>query len=345
MFFVQTYQSSTCEAPVGHFCSSKSDETYIVKCGKGRYQDEKGQTSCKSCKDGEYNIQTGQSKCKVCPVGHSCLHKNKSPAKCRKGSYQDKRGKKFCRTCPISKFCSSTGPVIHKKDTSPLAADRLEKIRNAMTYAKQAYDEVINPADSRLKDGDRTKGFVKYDDNKIVVSFQGSNDINDWYRNVKFAKEDYSGCEDCEVHIGFFQTYNAMKDQMLEKVSALSDEHSDARVLVTGHSLGGAVATFAAVDLVDAGHSVDLITFGSPRVGNNKFSEHVNGALNGLNLRVTNKRDFVTVIPLGFIGYLHVGQEVHCTDKGKCEEYPLNEDASHFRISATDHSSSEYCKI
>ncbi|XP_046857527.1 putative lipase LIH1 [Xenia sp. Carnegie-2017] len=341
--FVQAYQFSGCDAPVGHYCPLINNPSHFVKCGKGKYQDLTGQTSCKSCKFGEYNLQTGQSKCKVCPKGYSCLWKNKSPVKCRNGSYQDKRGKIYCRTCPTGKFCSTTGPVIDKRNTRPLPPEKLAAIRNAALYAEEAYQEV-NPTETRLKDDERVKGFVKYEGNKIVVSFQGSNDLTDWYRNLKFFKQRYSGCEDCKVHIGFFQSYNALKEQMLEKVSALSDEHSDARVLVTGHSLGGAMATLAAVDLVNAGHRVDLITFGSPRVGNHEFAEHVNGALSGLNLRMTYKDDLVTVVP-PLMRFVHVGQEINCVGTDRCHEYPANEDVTHFRGTISDHYMNNYLTI
>ena len=85
---------------------------------------------------------------------------------------------------------------------------------------------------------------------------------------------------------------------MLAKVKALSLVHSNSIVIIIGHSLGGALATLAAVDLVPR---LDirsiLITYGSPRVGNKQFSEYVDKNLHGLNLRVTLKNDVVTVIP------------------------------------------------
>ena len=136
---MQAYQSSGCDAPVGHYCPLINNPSHFVKCGKGKYQDVTGQTSCKSCKFGEYNLQTGQSKCKVCPVGHSCLWKSKSPVKCHEGSYQDKRGNIFCRKCPTGKLCSTTRPVIHKTNTRPLPPEKLAAIRNAAIYAKEAY--------------------------------------------------------------------------------------------------------------------------------------------------------------------------------------------------------------
>ena len=48
--------------------------------------------------------------------------------------------------------------------------------------------------------------------------------------------------------------------------------------MVTGHSLGAALATFCAVDImrtIKPKTTVYLYTFGSPRVGNQKFADYV----------------------------------------------------------------------
>ena len=46
-------------------------------------------------------------------------------------------------------------------------------------------------------------------------------------------------------------------------------------VLATGHSLGGALATLAAVDIKKKlGGDVEFINFGSPRVGNKEFFDY-----------------------------------------------------------------------
>lgn len=73
---------------------------------------------------------------------------------------------------------------------------------------------------------------------------------------------------------------------------------ADYRV-VTGHSLGGAVATLAAVHLRRSGVACDLYTYGAPRVGNDRFVAHVGGEPDrlGFTARVTNTRDIVAAVP------------------------------------------------
>lgn len=44
-----------------------------------------------------------------------------------------------------------------------------------------------------------------------------------------------------------------------------------AAVHVSGHSLGGAIATLYALSLAETGYTVNLFTYGSPRVGDPNF--------------------------------------------------------------------------
>lgn len=60
----------------------------------------------------------------------------------------------------------------------------------------------------------------------------------------------------------------------------MRSEHSDAKLVITGHSLGAAVATLAALDFQHEGYDVDrTIVLASPRVGNARFAEYGASAL------------------------------------------------------------------
>ncbi len=67
---------------------------------------------------------------------------------------------------------------------------------------------------------------------------------------------------------------------------------------ITGHSLGGALATHAAVQLVSQGINVEaLYTYGSPRVGDNKFSTWFDALVKSVKVRVSHGRDPVPHLP------------------------------------------------
>jgi hypothetical protein len=91
-------------------------------------------------------------------------------------------------------------------------------------------------------------------------------------------------------------------------------------VWITGHSLGGALATLMSARLlraIDEGLRVrlaGLVTFGSPRVGDRHFAaafRHARQRHGVRAIRVRHQNDAVTEVPPVVLGYHHVGQLVH----------------------------------
>lgn len=91
-------------------------------------------------------------------------------------------------------------------------------------------------------------------------------------------------------------------------VKAAKAKHPSYSVVVTGHSLGGAVATIAGAYIRAAGIPCDIYSYGSPRVGNSKFVNFVNGQA-GSHYRTTHTNDPVPRFPSEWLGYRHSGTE------------------------------------
>jgi hypothetical protein len=85
-------------------------------------------------------------------------------------------------------------------------------------------------------------------------------------------------------------------------------------VRVTGHSLGGSIATIFALKLAMMGYNVELVTFGSPKVGNKYFSEITTKALEGRIARFKNPGDIIPDTPPNLFGYEHVGEAYEIDD-------------------------------
>ena len=99
------------------------------------------------------------------------------------------------------------------------------------------------------------------------------------------------------VHNGFQEELNKIWDQIL----LLLEHESGKEFYITGHSLGGAMATLAASRLKD---KVDcLFTYGSPRVGTKGFVK----SFNTLHYRHVNNNDIVPRLPFALLGYRHHG--------------------------------------
>jgi hypothetical protein len=81
-------------------------------------------------------------------------------------------------------------------------------------------------------------------------------------------------------------------------VQTLKNSNPTYSIIVTGHSLGAALATLTAVDLQNAGLSpIRLFNFGSPRVGDTDFSNYVSSTLKD-HSRVTHHKDMVPHSPM-----------------------------------------------
>lgn len=161
-----------------------------------------------------------------------------------------------------------------------------------------------------------TQAYVAYNvlENEIIVSFRGSTNIANWVSNLNYFQTPYKQVPGAQVHRGFFAAYNGVQGQVINAVRALFKSYPSARILFTGHSLGGALASIAAVDLKEQlGLSSSIITFytyGSPRVGNQAFSDYVFGLFpNGGYQRVTHYNDVVPHVPPTAFGFNHIGDE------------------------------------
>ncbi|KAI8846322.1 Alpha/Beta hydrolase protein [Chytridium lagenaria] len=92
--------------------------------------------------------------------------------------------------------------------------------------------------------------------NTIIVSYRGSQNIQNWIQNLAFIRVDAdvpNAPSGVSVHFGFQNTWNAVADDVTPAVTALLKKYPSATVSITGHSLGGAVATMSAIGLVQSG--------------------------------------------------------------------------------------------
>ena len=107
-----------------------------------------------------------------------------------------------------------------------------------------------------------------------------------------------------------YLTVSSAVIQWLEKMTTSKDS-SFFRLHIAGHSLGGALATLAAVDLSQRGWQVAaVVTFGSPKVGQRQFRElHQQLQLSECTARFVNQADPVPRVPPACWDFEHVVKE------------------------------------
>ena len=140
--------------------------------------------------------------------------------------------------------------------------------------------------------------------NNIFVSFRGTKNLQNWCTNLQILFTDFNSVP---AHSGFVYAYYRLKAEIFEAIVKIKSQYAyqHFNLFVSGHSLGGALASLFSMDykLADAKDNLYLTTFGSF-----EFAEKLSDLVPN-NLRVTQGRDTdpVTAVPFGLIGYCHVG--------------------------------------
>lgn len=148
------------------------------------------------------------------------------------------------------------------------------------------------------------------------------------------------------VHKGFWTAYASVRDRVLQTLRQLLEEESRT-VVLTGHSLGGALATLCAFDVVNELHTrqVAVTTFGSPRVGGNAFKRKYNHAVPAT-FRIVNASDLISETPVRTLvdSFTDVGTTVLMDRTGNMLIDPnlLEYDLIHRGVSAEAHSLTSY---
>ena len=177
------------------------------------------------------------------------------------------------------------------------------KTKNAELYEYSSFFEF-----------DETQGFIASTGKKMLIVFRGSDSLKDWVTNARFKKRvlpyDVMNSR-IRVHSGFIEAYHLIRDF----IHAHIETHKPEEVIVTGHSLGGALAILCALDIE---YNFDVkpkcIVFGCPRVGNLHFKRSFNRRIPDLT-RVVNGCDIVTRIPSIFMLYFHAGRKFNIGTK------------------------------
>ncbi|CAK5087364.1 unnamed protein product [Meloidogyne enterolobii] len=125
-----------------------------------------------------------------------------------------------------------------------------------------------------------------------------------------------------EVNIGgkvatyFTEIYKQLKAEgIINCVANLIKIYADYELWVTGHSLGGALASLAAAEIASNGlinaQNIKLLTLGQPRTGNWDWAAAMDQILPYYNYRVVNHRDVIVHLPMRFFeGYHHYSTEI-----------------------------------
>lgn len=156
----------------------------------------------------------------------------------------------------------------------------------------------------------------KNDSNSVVVAFRGTKptSIKNWLQDLDFFHTQ-AVCDGCQVHRGFWNAYLSVRDGTIQIIKGIITLFPDAKLVLAGHSLGGALAFLASVDFpMNNGLPVadEIYTYGAPRVGNNAITLQWRMMYEGgAAFRLTHGLDPVPHLPPRWLSFLHPPTEVY----------------------------------
>ena len=158
-------------------------------------------------------------------------------------------------------------------------------------------------------------GFVLSSKQHNIIVFRGTQRTMEWVLNINAVyatKKSKVFSQYGVVHPGFSTIYSKISAAILEAAKKLDPS---VPCYISGHSLGAAIATLAAIDIAahipELKKQLQLYTYASPRVGDPAFAREHNRLVPN-SYRVVNLADAITLVPFTVLfktEYVHVGEE------------------------------------
>ncbi|KAK9425063.1 putative Alpha/Beta hydrolase protein [Seiridium unicorne] len=173
----------------------------------------------------------------------------------------------------------------------------------------------------------------------IIIAFRGTYSITNTVVDLSTVPQEYvpypspedggdeppeepkHRCNNCTVHMGFLASWKIAREDVLPTLKPLVSRYPDYPIYLVGHSLGGAVAALAALEMrvIFGWNNVIVTTFGEPRTGNEGFVRYLDAVFDLANneidpeewpyRRLTHVDDPVPLLPLHEWSYRsHAGE-------------------------------------
>ena len=164
-------------------------------------------------------------------------------------------------------------------------------------------------------------GYVSWDsEDTAFLVLRGTQSGANWLANMDAELKRYALVAGYgRAHDGFYTLYKSLRRDIFRELGA---EPTRPRLVVCGHSLGGALSTLAVPDVIKntaykpgANRKLLHYTLAAPRAANIRFARTYN-ELNVPTYRVVNTEDVVPAVPPAVMGgddFCHVGTPVPFT--------------------------------
>lgn len=237
------------------------------------------------------------------------------------------------------RFFATVSDAVYCGDGS--SCTLLERLSHSQSYVETGYnlnDWKINLLTAR--DGQKdVEGYLfsRPDANDVIIAFRGSESpesmgsFQDWMNDLDFSPQYVGGkAINGEVHRGFLTNLQGIwHPNNTGIIKVLTDEKLwNKRFWLTGHSLGGAIATLVGMRLADEGKAIaGIYTYGSPKLAKWNFQGSYNAKLKSVTRNYVQDRDPVPRLGMGFFSvgttYAIRGNQLQAVEKDGLGDWDL----------------------
>ena len=258
---------------------------------------------------------------------------------------------KICRNLPSVYPLPSELTISYSQEAAQFTLDLVNRVQHniekdsvegctKLTEIYNYMDRSVSSCVIWVSNVPQQKSMFSTFENIIWIAIRGTDNSSEWFNNLKISQVSYEhginkysnlptfmkDNKEIKVHSGFLNLYDQLYPNIIQTL--LHYEKNKFQICVAGHSLGGAVANIIGRELVHLGFSsVNVYTFGCPRVGNFAFTESFNEVNNLTVYRIVNTEDVSTEVPMSVSPnifnfqdpnfYVHCGTERTFTENWK----------------------------
>jgi hypothetical protein len=213
-------------------------------------------------------------------------------------------------------LCANASNVIYGTADDPVGKVASQAAMSALGFSQFVWIDLT----TIFKD---VCAFVVSSSEYHLLVFRGTKIPQDWMEDlactpVRFDWVFSGGPGIGEIHAGFG---HCLSDGLTAVTSALSSRDFSKPLLITGHSLGGALAALSGACFGVLNVSVPTVsaiyTFGQPRIGLHDFCNTYSRILANKLVRFVNKQDLVPRVPFRGWDYSDEGTMIHFDSSGK----------------------------
>ena len=187
---------------------------------------------------------------------------------------------------------------------------------------------------------DYLKSVIMYDDKKLIIGFRGTHHDVNWLKNLNVLTHELTvGTKSLKVHQGFYSsvqtlwTVKSSTDYMKNVISDYLQQYPDNNIYITGHSLGGAMASICYFFLLNLelenielkANKIALYTYGQPlwckgdssQEAVSLFKDNYHRIINYLDLvpQVPSLKIIQQLLPISQLGklvdFIHIGKQYY----------------------------------